>query len=97
MYRQGDILLIRDDRPMAGERRRPVESGILALGETTGHAHRIVGGGVSEDGWGQMRVSAGPETNLVHEEHGTIRIPEGTYRVVRQRQFGDGGPRGVAD
>ena len=35
----------------------------------------------------QMYVSAGSDARLVHDEHGPIDIPEGSYKVVRQREY----------
>lgn len=34
---------------------------------------------------------------LLHEEHGTIEIPTGTYRVIRQREYTPEAIRYVAD
>ena len=89
MYRQGDILLI------------PIESvsnvvevkgDVLAVGEATGHAHRV------EDPSKAQVVEAEIEgekfdalvvqepTALVHEEHGTVPVPVGTYLIRRQRE-----------
>lgn len=97
-YRQGDILLIpTTDKPVRGEERSTIPSGVIAVGESTGHAHRIIDGEVQVDRSG-MFVIAGGSTQLVHDEHDTIEIPEGTYRVRRQREVGqDGSVHFVAD
>lgn len=51
---------------------------VLAEGEATGHAHRVLRGQVMTDG---DRVTLeSPEGDLVtHEEHHTIEINPGTY------------------
>ena len=66
---------------------------ILARGEVTGHRHRFMGGDVTmfrDDGLasgvptelylGHIKIAA-PTADLVHEEHGTITLPKGTYRA----------------
>lgn len=43
-----------------------------------------------------LRVK-GRAAELRHEEHGTIVLPRGTYRVVRQREYSPEAIRAVAD
>jgi len=72
---------------------------VLARGEVTGHRHAFHGGNVvmfrddalardmpSELYVGHIRVK-GESADLRHEEHDTITLPKGTYRVRRQREF----------
>jgi len=63
---------------------------VLARGEATGHAHRIETDGFAEayskDGNLFLRVVGSP-AKVVHEEHRTIQLPPGTYRVWRQREY----------
>jgi len=72
---------------------------VLARGEVTGHRHAFHGGNVvmfrddalardmpSELYVGHIRVK-GESAELRHEEHDTITLPKGTYRVRRQREF----------
>ncbi len=93
MYRQGDILLVAIDAPTMVPGAVPRDERgriVLALGEATGHAHAIHDRAVT---FHQTTSSAfllvdEPEgANLVHEEHATIHLPPGAYRVVRQREF----------
>ncbi|MCY3411346.1 MAG: hypothetical protein INQ03_06890 [Candidatus Heimdallarchaeota archaeon] len=85
MYRQGDVLLRRSNPP---RRLRVKEDNIALMGETTGHAHRIVTGQVyTQRWWGSLFVKAKKGTRLVHEEHGPIAIPPGWYEVIRQREY----------
>ena len=99
MYRQGDLLFIPvETDPQLRGRWKKVDSGILALGEATGHAHQLIGGDAYTGGWsGDMRIVAFEGARVEHPEHDTIVLPEGEYFVRRQRQWGDGGVRTVAD
>ncbi|WP_461110527.1 hypothetical protein [Streptomyces calidiresistens] len=112
MYRQGDVLLVpigagpADGEPPAAAAGLPVRPRdgrgrmVLALGEATGHAHAVLGPG-------ELRGGARPEDasvlhlpeggRLVHEEHRTLSLPRGWYRVIRQREYVPGAVRIVAD
>jgi len=72
---------------------------VLAEGETTGHRHAFYGGGVllyRDDALARdlprelyiahLRVDA-EAAELRHEEHATITLPRGLYRVRRQREY----------
>src|SRR5262245_42537383 len=72
---------------------------VLAEGEVTGHRHAFHGAAVmlfrdptlardlpAELYIGHLRVDA-DTAQLQHEEHDTITLPRGTYRVRRQREF----------
>jgi hypothetical protein len=51
-----------------------------------------------EDGAGAGLLSVpGGGAQVVHEEHATIQLPKGLYRVIRQREFDAGMARFVAD
>jgi hypothetical protein len=110
--RQGDVLITAIATLPAGVDRanpRPRDRGrvILAYGEVTGHAHAIADTADvpaaaiyddpnANDGSFVMLVES--DTGLVHEEHGRIDLPAGTYRVTRQREWTDADePRLVAD
>jgi hypothetical protein len=73
---------------------------VLGRGERSGHRHAIHGGAqmVRDRFFGDSGVPGGlyvghlvvegeAGATLVHEEHGSIALPPGTYRVRRQRQF----------
>ena len=97
-YRQGDVIIIPDrKKPKDAEK---LDHLILALGEQTGHSHQI------EKGNALLYAVAGmpgfldvkDETvDLVHEEHGKIALPKGTYEVRIQREYEPDGWRSVAD
>jgi len=75
---------------------------VLAYGEVTGHAHAI-DSALAElfedrDGTLYLRVQAGAgAAQLVHEEHATIDLAPGCYRVTHQREYTPEAIRRVAD
>ena len=85
VIRQGDVLLI-PSRNETGER---LDHLTLALGEVTGHSHRILDGNatlINKSGTLYLSVESNSAT-LVHEEHKPISLEEGIYEVVRQREY----------
>lgn len=99
IYRQGDVLIIEIDtqetaRLLATAKPVKREAGriVLAYGEVTGHAHAIANHAVK-----MFEVSAQPQRILtsevdfaiLHEEHIAVKVPAGTYRVIRQREWTD--------
>ncbi|AYL40177.1 hypothetical protein ACFTZ8_15550 [Streptomyces fungicidicus] len=108
MYRQGDVLIV----PVADgavpshvpDAPREPRDGrgrlVLALGEVTGHAHAVVGRGelVREPGpYGPFLLHLPDGGRVVHEEHAAITLPQGWFRVIRQREYVPGSVRLVAD
>jgi hypothetical protein len=111
LYAQGDLLLERvADRSPSGTIVENVEAGpiIVAEGEASGHSHafydrvtmfrddrlaRDIPTGLYV---GHVRIEA-PSARLQHEEHGTLTLPQGTYRVRRQREFQPQDARIVVD
>jgi hypothetical protein len=99
-YRQGDVLLVKVDK--LPEQARPVEwedRVILAYGEVTGHAHALSTEQVKMYTWkGDRLLDINSTAKLVHEEHATIVLPAGVYRVVQQREYvPEAPPRDVVD
>ncbi len=104
LYRQGDVLIRRVPTIPTGLQPVPLDQGrvILAYGEVTGHAHAVIGDDVGffaadladlEQRF--LRIES--EAQVVHEEHSTITLPPGNYRVVRQREYTPEAIRNVAD
>jgi hypothetical protein len=93
MYRQGDILLVASSMPVQATR---LSHRVLAHGEVTGHKHEVADGVLFEH-QGVMYLQTSQPTALNHEEHATITIPEGTYQVIRQREYDEDAIRYVAD
>lgn len=84
MYRHGDVLLERVTEMALVQGIR--ETGVVAYGEATGHAHRVVDGAVLEHPDG-LSVRAQEGTYITHEEHGVIVLPAGLWRVTLQREY----------
>ncbi|MEM6282959.1 MAG: hypothetical protein AAF787_12245, partial [Chloroflexota bacterium] len=88
LYRHGDVIVASvDELPKEAEKREGVT---LAYGESTGHSHRIADPTTAEtflyEGLLYLRVIA-PVAELIHEEHKTITLPQGIYRVWQQREY----------
>lgn len=88
LLRQGDVLLIAANVPEKATVRDSGRS-VLARGEQTGH-HHVIQGDVDVltlPGVGTF-TRVGPDgAELVHDEHSTINVPQGDYRVMRQREY----------
>ena len=108
MYRQGDVLIApiaeaRVPARVAGLQplgRDPRERMILALGESTGHAHAVVGKGAlypAEGPLEPMYLHLPEGGRVVHEEHAAFTLPAGWFRIIRQREYVPGSVRMVAD
>lgn len=98
MWRQGDVLIDRIEAVPEGAVERP--DVILAEGEVTGHMHRVQVPETAQlwelGGVLYMKVVA-PSATIVHDEHKAITLPEGTYRVWKQREYTPGASRFVYD
>lgn len=101
MFRQGDVLLRKVDdhtNQVVQNTGKEIKDKIILRGETTGHAHRVVGGHLYRAYMDTMFVEAiDSKTKIVHEEHGTIDLPDGWYEVVRQREYDGARDRAVND
>lgn len=89
--RQGDVLLVAIKEVPAKATKIKPDNGrlILAYGEVTGHAHAI-----RADKRARMLkyekqefLIVEGETDLVHQEHGTIALAPGSYEVIHQVDF----------
>ena len=101
-YRQGDVLIQRVAKLPAKLTAIPREDGkvVLAHGEVTGHSHAIAEAGVKfgrDDSGATYLEIADALAMLTHQEHGTIELPQGAYRVTRQREYSPEAIRNVAD
>jgi hypothetical protein len=98
LYRHGDVLVESVKTIPAGAVKRTHL--VLAEGELTGHSHRIADPGSAELHQAgtelYLRVLAENAT-LLHQEHGPINIPQGDYRVWRQREYSPREIRTVRD
>ena len=96
-YRQGDILVqqIESLPKTAVLQEGPC---ILAHGKVTGHNHQILSGATRHiDGETQYIEVTEDSADLIHDEHGTITLPRGSYQVIRQREYTPEAIRNVED
>ena len=98
LWRHGDVLI-------GAVKARPTDAKalnhlILARGEVTGHSHRVADRDTARlyelNGVLYLDVVAALAT-VIHEEHGPITLPQGTYRVWIQREYAPGAIRHVVD
>lgn len=102
LFFQGDVCIERVEPTLPGANiLAPASDGaiVLAEGEATGHRHAFYGGGVTffrDDALARdipaklyigHLIVEGNSAELKHEEHDTIVLPKGTYRVRLQREF----------
>ena len=85
--RQGDIMLVQIDELPKNLKER--KDKVLAYGEVTGHSHRFRNPQVLvfENPNGEKFVELQQEEQLIHEEHETIKVPKGKYKVIQQREY----------
>jgi hypothetical protein len=108
--RQGDVLIERIAALPAKLTQIARSQGlvILARGEVTGHHHAISARGVTqfaepgvanpvETGQPTYLEIAEAMAELTHQEHATIELPPGAYKITRQREYSPAAIRRVAD
>jgi len=108
--RQGDVLISRvvsvDGSPVKRTASGRGNRIILAEGEVTGHAHAIYQEGAvchktavgTADEQIFVKVTApGKGVAVEHEEHGTVWLQEGDYRIDHQREYTPEAIRRVLD
>lgn len=98
LARQGDILFVRVDKLPTGLKQS--KDNIVAHGEVTGHAHRVV----KEEGVALLDaeqdtkfIEADASWQVVHDEHGPIQFEAGNWEARRQREYSPEAIRRVAD
>lgn len=86
---QGDVLFIPVEKLPEGCKLK--RDGVLALGEATGHAHRLAeatDGLLYEAPDGGLYLVSGPKmSTTVHEEHTPLKRPEGVDLIGRVQEF----------
>ena len=86
-FQHGDVTLHPARVPAQARR---TDRRILAEGEATGHAHRLVDDADVEvyEHEGTLFLRVGPHgAGLTHEEHGLGLVAPGEYQVGRVREF----------
>ena len=92
-WRQGDIYFVKLDEEIDSENATAVKNGIIAKGETTGHAHRVSQSSIAAGALlclirrSMFLRSPQAGATIVHDEHSAIDLPAGSYAVVLQQEF----------
>ena len=92
-WRQGDIFFVKLDEKLNLDGATTLKNGVIARGETTGHAHRVskasLAAGAALYLLGRSLYLRAPEAEatIVHEEHQPVQLPAGAYAVVNQQEF----------
>lgn len=99
--RQGDILFEAANAvPKGAKKVSATTRYIIAEGEATGHHHSVVCAPDVEmyehEGTLYLRVSR-EGVQVEHQEHAPITLPQGTFRVRRQREYTPETIRNVMD
>lgn len=89
-YRHGDVGLVKASIPATA---RKITTRPLALGEVTGHSHRVMEADIEGvemfemEGGLFMRVTADGGVSIVHEEHGPITVAPGDYEIRIAQEY----------
>ncbi len=99
--------------PSTAKKQKRSRAVILAHGEVTGHHHKLETADPADWWKGEQEISPTLEKPstlagelfvtlptggaVTHQEHATIKLPAGTYRVSRQREYSPEEIRNVAD
>ena len=88
-FQQGDVNITSIDRIPHLLICKPLEGGVIREGESTGHAHRIVGTEFRLYQLGQIILGeiVSDDCRIVHEEHKPIDLPVGTYEFSPTVEF----------
>jgi len=91
--RHGDVIITRITAEEYENLHFPHKSDtVIAYGEATGHHHKLQ----AQAGQAQVLVNKSQETQafsvksdtkLVHEEHATVTIPKGYYKVEFEKEY----------
>lgn len=86
--RHGDVVLVRTKENIETDIDM---NGVVAEGEATGHAHKVLTGAEVKkvkDEINQMIIRVTKETHLQHEEHDDGPLAKGNYLTGIQKQYG---------
>lgn len=99
-YRQGDFFFVEvTDIPEAATvEQRDHGKAIVGYGEATGHHHAIAKRDAVIRTLPDMRWLEVPTgAKVTHQEHNTITLPPGKYRIVQERTYHAGNIQRVVD
>ena len=82
--RQGDVCLFKVDN-IEGKTEKK-DGTILAYGEVTGHKHLLSGQILESISETERFIEVLDIAKLTHEEHNSLDIPKGKYKVLLQRE-----------
>ncbi len=85
MWQQGDVLIQR----VSEVKGKKLNHLCLAKGEVTGHYHEITKGDTElyeHEGTMFLKVKS-EEAELTHQEHNTITLPKGDYKIGRVQEY----------
>jgi hypothetical protein len=89
IYRQGDVLIEQIKNLPKNVKQSTEKRIILAYGEVTGHCHEAdietCTAYVNEGG--ELFLDVETETEVTHQEHNTLTLPPGVYRITHQREY----------
>lgn len=89
-YRHGD-LFFSSIKKIEGEEIKHDGKFVLAYGEHSGHKHVITATKgtvrIFKDLTGQYCIDVSDEAEMTHEEHKTITIKKGTYKINNEREY----------
>lgn len=101
-YRQGDVLIERV-APLTAEF-TPTVSHVLRHGTATGHSHiascpngLLLVKEINGQTYIKVAGEKGVKGVVSHEEHATIELPRGDYKITIQEQYSPQGYRKVID
>lgn len=83
-FQTGDLLYFKEKKLPKG---KSVKSGELLKSATTGHAHVVKNGQVRKASDGTLWIKVEKEAALHHEEHKSILLPKGFYRVQQVKEY----------
>lgn len=102
IHRHGDVMLLQVQALPKGCKEQHRDSEIvLARGEVTGHAHRLLTQAqpaitfLAPDG--SIYLQVGETATLTHEEHGTQTVAPGIYLIPQQVEYSPAQIRRVLD
>ena len=87
-YRHGDVMVEKVKK--LPSKVKKLQHLTLAHGEVTGHSHCIKQrdrAKLYDSPQGLFLHVTAESADLIHEEHATISLPQGIYRVWRQREY----------
>jgi len=96
MYRQGDVLVEKVGRLPKKSRKlvqvkRDKGKIVLAYGEVSGHSHAVLEKSaklwMDQKDVNERFLEIIKDAKLEHEEHGTIDLEPGVYKVTRQKEY----------